>query len=120
MIDHGIVITIDDPVFYGTRRPDLAVSTLFPVLHIDRIQSGFYRWAVSLAGHVFELEEGASSIEECLGQAFQNLPEDNGAVEIRYRGIGLGTFSTNSIRQAPDILADRLVEMYSAVMENFT
>lgn len=98
----------------------MTFSTLFPLIHIDRIQSGFYRWAVSLAGHVFEQEEGASSIVECLCQAFQNLPEDNGAVEIRYRGIGLGTFSTNSLRQAPDILADRLVELYSAVIESFT
>lgn len=96
----------------------MTVSTPFPVLHIDRIQSAFYGWAVSLAGHVFEKEEGASSIEECLVQAFQNLPEDGGAVEIRYRGIGLGTFSTMHLQEAPDILANRLVEMYSSVMEN--
>jgi hypothetical protein len=106
--------------FYGTRLFDLTVSTLFPVLQIDRIQSGFYRWAVSLAGHVYEQEEGASSIEECLRSAFQNLPEDGGAVEIRYRGIGLGTFSTNYLQQAPYILADKLVEMYSVVMECVT
>ena len=98
----------------------MTTSTPFPVLHIDRIQGRFYGWTISLAGHVFEQEEGMSSIEECLRYAFKNLPEDNGAVEIRYRSIGLGTFSEKSLQQAPDILADRLVEMYSAVMESIT
>lgn len=96
----------------------MTVSTLFPALHIDRIQSGFYRWALLLAGQVIEQEESARSIEECLCLAFENLPEDDGAIEIRYRGIGLGAFSTKLLQQAPDILADNLVEMHSVVIEN--
>jgi len=94
----------------------VTISLPFPVLHINRIESGFYNWAISLGGHVFEQEDGASSIEECLKQAFRVLPEDAVAVELRYRGVGLGSFPANLFQQAPDILADKLVEMYSAVM----
>lgn len=95
----------------------LTVPTPFPVLHIERVQSGFYRWALSLASQVFEQDEGASSIVECLSQAVRNLPEDGKAVEIRYRGIGLGTFQAQSLQEAPDLLAERIVEMFSAVMD---
>lgn len=94
----------------------MTASIAFPVLHIERIRSGFYNWTVSLVGHVFEQEEGASSIEECLTQAFLNLPEENSPVEIRYRGVGLGTFSAMLLQEAPDMLADSLVEKYSAVI----
>lgn len=98
----------------------MTASTPFPVLRIERIQSGFYNWNIALAGHVLEHEEGAPSIEECLTQAFQNLPEENSPVEIRYRGVGLGTFSAKLLHEGPDMLADSLVEKYSAVIGTVT
>lgn len=92
-------------------------SLPLPVLHIQRVESSCYNWALSMAGQLFEQEDGLLSIEGCLRQAFLNLSENDAAVEIRYRGIGLGSFSVKILQQAPDVLADKLVERFSEVMD---
>jgi len=90
----------------------------FPVLHIQRVHSGIYGWQISLGGHVLAQDDGLASIAECLKQALHDFSEETHAVEIRYRGIGLGTYPTQALQAAPSDFADRIVALFAEVMDN--
>lgn len=96
----------------------LTISTLFPVLHIQRVHSGIYEWLITLGGHVLAQDDGLASIAECLKQALHGFSEDTHAVEIRYRGIGIGTFPIQALQAAPSIFADKIIMLFSEVMDN--
>lgn len=91
-----------------------------PVLHIQRVHSGIYEWLITLGGHVLARDDGLASIAACLTQALHDFSEETHAVEVRYRGIGIGTYPTQALQTAPSIFADRIVALFSEVMDGRT
>lgn len=89
----------------------------FPVLHIQRLQSCIYHWYVTLADQLMAEEVDLTSIEGCLQQACQVLPDDTHAVEIRYRGVCMGTYQVQLILQTGNEIADRIALTYAGVMD---
>ena len=96
----------------------MTTSTPFPVLHIQRVHSGIYDWQISLGGDVLAQDDGLASIAECLKQALHDFSEETHAVEIRYRGVGLGTYPTQALQEAPGDFSERIVALFSEVMDN--
>lgn len=63
-------------------------------------------------------DDGLASIAGCLKQALHDFSEDTHAVEIRYRGIGIGTYPIQALQAAPSIFADKIVTLFSEVMDD--
>lgn len=96
------------------------ISTPFPALHIRRIHAGIYDWQLTLKERLLAHDDSLAWIEECLSHSLNNLPDEVNAIEIRYRGVGLGTYPTQTLRTAPDVIAASIVELFSAVMDRRT
>lgn len=55
---------------------------------------------------------GDSSISACLSRAADGIPDDAKMVEVRYRTVGIGTFPLVALIEAPEVIADRIVNLY--------
>lgn len=89
----------------------------FPVLHIQRLGSGIYEWGVTCNSSLKDQNVGLSSIEECLQQVCQSLEGNAPALEVRYRGVSVGTFPVTVIRNAHNDIADLIVSRYAETMD---
>lgn len=90
----------------------------FPLISISRLDAGLYEWHLVYGSEVVDAETGDSSITGCLSSAVGCIPAEEKLVEVRYRGIHMGTFHLRSVREIPDEIADRVSEMYAAYVDS--
>lgn len=89
----------------------------FPVLHIQKLESGIYALEITEGGHQIYEDAGLASIEDCLQQASNGLLGAVHALEIRYRSVGVGTVSVTTIYHSRQSVAQQIVSRYAEVMD---
>jgi len=67
---------------------------------------------------ILDQKIGASSISECLDEAFPCVPDSEELVEIRYRRIHMGTFFMLKLLENVDVVAERIVEQHAVFKKN--
>ncbi|GGI17602.1 hypothetical protein [Oxalicibacterium faecigallinarum] len=91
-----------------------------PLISISRLEAALYEWHLLYGSEVVDAEAGDSSITGCLASAVDCIPEDGKLVEIRYRGIHMGTFHVKSLREMPGDVAERVSELYAAYVDTIS
>lgn len=87
-----------------------------PVIAIARHKSGFYEWAILYGSERLDGDAGDPSISACLSSAVQSIPNDASLVEVRYRTVGMGTFSRMTLEDAPEVIAEKIANDYGTLM----
>jgi hypothetical protein len=85
---------------------------------LTRHTSGAYEWAVVCDQEKMGGDLPEASIEACLNGALGSLPDDCHLVEIRYRGVHMGTFDKGRIEDDADEIATIVAETYGMLMHN--
>lgn len=88
-----------------------------PCIGIKRHDAGVYEWGLFFEEDKLDGEVGETSITDCLKAAIAPVPLDMRHVEIRYRGVHMGTFSVEELSERPDLVAERISEGYAALFE---
>jgi len=78
---------------------------------------GLYEWAVLFDQVKLASDIGDTSISECLASAGSLLPDDQESVEISYRGVPVGSFTSFAVQEVPDYVAGQVIAGY-AVEQN--
>lgn len=86
-----------------------------PCIGIKRHDAGVYEWALLFADEKLDSDVGDTSITDCLKGAVASLPLNSLRVEIRYRGVHMGTFKVEDLAERPDLIADQITEAYAAL-----
>lgn len=74
-----------------------------------------YEWAVFYADDKLDGDVCDSSITDCLQGAIAAVPMNSEHVEIRYRGVHMGTYRVEVVAERPDLIADQINEAYAAL-----
>lgn len=90
-------------------------NVAIPCIVISRHDPGVYEWGVYWADEKLDGEVGDTSITECLQSAIAPLPLDVRHVEIRYRGVHMGTYRVEELAERPDLVADHISEAYASL-----
>ena len=88
------------------------------MISINRQQSNAYKWFVSSGIEVHHSRDGQDTLEACLKSAGLVAPKNNGMVEIVYRQIHMGTHRLDEIVNNPELVAKKIGERYSSLMQN--
>lgn len=83
-----------------------------PCIVIRRHTAGLYEWATCYQDERVDGDIGDASIAGCLSSAVSAVAEPNGLVEIRYRGVHMGTFSRTRVLEDPEGIAEQIVNTY--------
>lgn len=86
-----------------------------PCIGITRHDAGVYEWALQFAEEKIDGDVGAASITDCLKAALVQLLPSVRQVEIKYRGVHMGTFPVADLAERPDLVADHISEGYAAL-----
>lgn len=86
-----------------------------PCICIGRYDASIYEWALILADEKVDGDVGDTSITDCLKAAISPLSPNIRHVEIKYRGVHMGTFSVEELSERPDLVADRIIGSYAAL-----
>lgn len=89
-----------------------------PLISIDRHKAGLYEWKTIWGAEEFDGEIGDNSIQGCLIDAIDRMPESQKLVEISYRGIHMGTFHAVEVRELTEDVAERIVASYAAFIDS--
>lgn len=76
-----------------------------------------YEWSVCYAHEKMDGDIGETSIASCLSSGVANLPDSEHLVEVKYRGLHMGTFSKTSLVEDAAAVADRIADAYGAHIE---
>jgi hypothetical protein len=90
----------------------------YPCIVITRHRSGVYEWAVVYDQEKLGGDLPEASIEECLNGALVSLPRDSRLVEIRYRGVHMGTFDKGRVEDDTDEIATIVTETYGMLVHD--
>jgi hypothetical protein len=90
----------------------------FPCIVITRHRSGAYEWAVVCDQEKMGGDLPAESIEACLHGSLDDLSADCRLVEIRYRGVHMGTFDKSRVQDDTDEIATIVAETYGMLMHD--
>lgn len=88
-----------------------------PCIVIIRHQPGIYEWAVMYDQEPLDGDVGLSSIEECLSSALGSIPAEERLVEVRYRGMHMGSFNKLRIEDCADEMAAVIAETYGLLTQ---
>lgn len=86
-----------------------------PYIGIKRHAAGVYEWALFFAEERIDGDVGETSITGCLKSAIALLAPNVHHVEIRYRGVHMGTFRVAELAEQSDVVADHISEGYAAL-----
>lgn len=86
-----------------------------PCISILRHDVGSYEWELAFAGETLDCEVGEASITDCLKAAAASLAPTAKHVEVKYRGVHMGTFILDELAEHADAVADRISESYAAL-----
>lgn len=86
-----------------------------PCIDIIRHQPGFYEWSVMVDQEQVDNEVGDTSITECLLSGAGALPNDIRLVEVRYRGVHMGTFEASELKHSTGAVAARITATHSTL-----
>jgi hypothetical protein len=86
-----------------------------PCIGIKRHDAGVYEWALLFAEERVDGDVGETSITDCLKAAIAPLSPNVHHVEIKYRGVHMGTFRVAELAERPDLVADHISEGYAAL-----
>jgi len=89
-----------------------------PCIHIVRHDTGIYGWKVAIGNEPIDADDGDSSITDCLIGAARGLPEEVKIVEIRYRGLHMGTFQKDDLFERAGETASSIVGMYGELVDS--
>ena len=78
------------------------------LIAIDRLVAGVYEWHLVYGNEVLEKETGDNSITGCLSSAITYVPESEPLVEVKYRGIHMGSFHSEAVREAAPEVAENI------------
>jgi hypothetical protein len=87
-----------------------------PKITIIRHKAGLYEWQTSFDHEVIDSDVGDNSIIGCLDSAANSIPDSQSLVEISYRGVHMGTYNIETVRECSGDIADRITEMYGALV----
>lgn len=90
-----------------------------PCIVITRHRPGFYEWSVTIDHEQFDNEVGDTSISDCLSSATRAIPDDIRLVEVRYRGLHVGTFEVLELEHHSETVADRVSATYGALTHDY-
>lgn len=68
-------------------------------------------------GEVESSSDDLESIQACLVDMARGLPETTAKINVLYRDVQIGSFSSGDFIEVPEVVADRIKERYSAVVE---
>lgn len=83
-----------------------------PCIVITYHTPSFYEWALTFDQEEADGDTGETSIKDCLLSALGSLPTEGGPVEIRYRGIHMGTYSPHEVEKLSDEIAAAIADRY--------
>jgi hypothetical protein len=83
-----------------------------PCIVIQRHAAGLYEWSIHYGDQKVDGDVGDSSITECLVGAVVSLSEAAAIMEIRYRGIHMGTFRIAELTEATEGVSERIAAAY--------
>lgn len=87
-------------------------------ISLTRHKSGLYEWQRSYDHEVVDGDVGDNSITGCLSSGVSGLPDSDTLVEISYRGVHMGTFPVDRVREFPEDVADQISETYGVLVES--
>lgn len=87
-----------------------------PLLEIARHERGHYEWVISYGNEGIYGESDLSSISACLSRAVLGLQTDDLFVELRYRAVAMGTVSRKMLEEAPEVIAEKIVNDYGILV----
>lgn len=76
-----------------------------------------YEWG-ALRQEKMDGDVGDTSIEGCLISALGAYPDEGNLVEIRYRGLHMGTFDIRRVDDSPGEIAAIISETYGLLMHD--
>jgi hypothetical protein len=82
-------------------------------IFITRDKPGLYEWAVLFDQEILASDIGDTSISECLASAGSALPDDQQSVEISYRGVPVGSFTSLDLQAVPEYVAEQITAHYA-------
>jgi hypothetical protein len=86
-----------------------------PCIVIDRHKAGFYEWSVLYGHETMGGDLGDPSIASCLSSALAGMPGEERLIEVRYRGLHMGTFETNQVLECTDGIATKIAALHAAL-----
>jgi hypothetical protein len=86
-------------------------------MRIRRLAPSHYGWTMEADGEVETSSDILESIQECLIDIVRWLPETTAQIKVFYRDEPVGSFSSGDFIEVPEVVADRIKELYSAVVE---
>jgi hypothetical protein len=89
-----------------------------PCIDISRHLPKVYEWAVAYDIEKMDGDLGETSIADCLVSALAGLPDEENLVEIRYRGVHMGTYHKRRVDDSPGEIAAIIAETYGALTYN--
>lgn len=87
------------------------------IIRIHWVALGHYAWTMEADGEVETSSDDLGSIQECLVDIVRWLPETTAQIKVVYRDEPVGSFSAGLIIEVPEEIADRITELYSAIVE---
>jgi hypothetical protein len=87
----------------------------FPCIVIDGHKPGFYEWSVMYDHEKMDGDLGDTSIASCLSSALAGMPDEERLIEIRYRGLHMGTFEKLQILECTDEIAAKIAASHGAL-----
>lgn len=89
-----------------------------PCISIQQLDEALYEWAILYGNEEATGDSGDSSITDCLRSAGTSLPGNERLVEIRYRGLHMGTFKSIELVKVSGAVASRIVAEYATLTQN--
>lgn len=83
-------------------------------ISISRESPGTYHWVLHVGHEILADRDFEQDIESCL-KAARSALLDEPLVEIRYRGVIVGTVVVCRLEHEPEVVADWIVDCFSAV-----
>ncbi len=90
-----------------------------PCVVIQRHKPGLYEWTVLYDRESVDGDTGGTSIVGCLASAVSGLPEPERLIEVRYRGLHMGTFERTELEECTDAVAGRIAAAYGALTHDY-
>jgi hypothetical protein len=84
----------------------------FPCVIIARHKPGLYEWAIVYDQQKMAGDLGDISVKDCLISAIGSLPPEERLVEIRYRGVHMGTYDKLRVGDCLGEIAAIIVERH--------
>lgn len=88
---------------------------MLPCISIKRHEAGVYEWALLDADERLDGDIGDTAIVDCLKSAIASLHLDVRLIELRYRGVPMGTVTMQELAERPDLVAERIAESYAVL-----